>query len=98
MLAKGIERIHRANLINFCIVPIVFADPSDYDRINQGDTLVIEDLRRAVEALDLVRIAKADGTFELKGRLELSPRDRAILLAGGLLSFTRGQSGHQDRT
>ena len=91
VLAKGIERIHRANLINFCIVPIVFADPMDYDRIEPGDVLVMEDLRTAVADKDQVRIAKADGSFALVGRLELSARDRAILLADGLLNWTRRQ-------
>lgn len=88
VLAKTMERIHRANLINFCILPLVFADPSDYDRIEPGDDLVIEDLREAVEEKDEVVIAKAHGSAEFKGKLELSPRDRAILLADGLLSYT----------
>jgi len=95
VLAKGIERIHRANLINFCIVPIVFADPMDYDRIELGDRLVIQDLRAAVAGQDQVRIAKADSSFEFVGRLDLSGRDRAILLADGLLSFTRRQAGQR---
>ncbi len=98
VLAQGIERIHRANLINFCIVPLVFADPSDYDRINPGDALVFKDLHQAVANLDRIPIAKADGTLEFTARLELSPRDRAILLAGGLLSFTRLEAGRQART
>jgi aconitate hydratase len=92
VLAKGIERIHRANLINFCIVPIVFADPKDYNRIEPGDPLVIEDLRSAVAGQDQVRIAKADGSLVFLGNLELSKRDRAILLADGLLSWARRQA------
>ena len=93
VLAKGIERIHRANLINFCIVPIVFADPVDYDRLDRGDGLVIEGLRTAVAGQDQVRISKADGSFTFLGKLELSSRDREILLADGLLNYTRNRGG-----
>ncbi len=88
VLAKTIERIHRANLINFCILPLAFADPDDYDLIEPGDTLVVADLRLAIKEKDQVLIAKADGSAEFVGKLELSPRDREILLADGLLSFT----------
>jgi aconitate hydratase len=89
VLAKSIERIHKANLINFCIVPIEFAEPGDYERIEVGDELVIENLLDAIKDGDEVRIAKADGSFEFVGKLELSARDRKILLAGGRLSFTK---------
>ncbi|HLB73379.1 MAG TPA: hypothetical protein VJJ98_05130, partial [Sedimentisphaerales bacterium] len=89
VIAKSIERIHKANLINFCIVPIEFAEPNNYDKIETGDKLVINDLLGAIKNRDEVRIAKTDGSFEFVGRLELSTRDREVLLAGGRLSFTR---------
>ncbi len=88
VLAKSIERIHRANLINFCIVTLTFSDPADYDRLAQDETLEINGLREAVENSDEVEVTQADGST-LKAQLTLSPRDRAILLADGLLSFTR---------
>jgi aconitate hydratase len=89
VIARSIERIHRANLINFCIVPIRFADPSDYDRLQAGDEFVIDDLLGAIRSSDEVRIAKRDGSFVFTGKLELSARDRDILLAAGLLNYTR---------
>ena len=89
VIAKSIERIHRANLINFCIVPIQFADPADYDKIKADDELVIDGLLEAVKSSDRVTIRKADGSREFAGRLELSSRDREILLAAGLLNYTR---------
>jgi len=100
VLAKSIERIHRANLINFCIVPIRFSDPADYDRLRAGDELVIDDLRGAIRDSEQVKIRKSDGSSpqrrcasgEFVGRLELSRRDRDILLSGGLLSYTRGKA------
>jgi aconitate hydratase len=92
VLARSIERIHRANLINFCIVPIRFADPADYDRLQAGDELVIEDLLGAIRSSDEVQIGKADGSFTFTGRLELSARDRDILLSAGLLNYTRSKA------
>jgi len=92
VIAKSIERIHRANLINFCIVPIRFANAADYDRLQAGDELVIDDLLGAIRSSEQVTIRKSDGSFEFVGKLELSTRDRDILLSGGLLSYTRGKA------
>ena len=89
VIARSIERIHRANLINFAIVPIRFADPADYDRLAAGDELVIDDLLGAIRSSDTVTIRKQDGSFAFTGKLELSQRDRSILLAAGLLNYTR---------
>jgi aconitate hydratase len=89
VIAKSIERIHKANLINFCIVPIEFADPADYDQIQQDDELLIDSLLVAIKSSDTVEVAKADGSFEFTGKLELSDRDREILLSAGLLNYTR---------
>jgi len=93
VIAKSIERIHRANLINFCIVPIRFADPADYDRLAAGDELTIDDLLGAIRSSDTVTIRKKDGSLTFTGKLELSARDRDILLAAGLLNYTR-QKAH----
>ncbi|MGB2809118.1 MAG: aconitate hydratase, partial [Sedimentisphaerales bacterium] len=57
VLAKSIERIHKANLINFCIVPIEFAEPADYDKIKAGDDLQIDDLLEAIKGREEVKIA-----------------------------------------
>jgi aconitate hydratase len=89
VIAQSMERIHKANLINFGIVPILFADPADYDQIQQDDRLVIENLRQAVADADQVAVASQDGSYRFTGRLELSGRDRDILLADGLMSYTR---------
>ncbi len=89
VLAQSIERIHKANLINFCIVPLVFANPSDYERVVAGDDLVIGDLRQAVQERDEVEVTSGEGSYRFKARLELSPRDREILLLDGLMNFTR---------
>jgi len=88
VIAKTIERIHKANLINFCIVPVEFADPADYDKVVQDDELRIDGLLEAIKSSDTVKVVKADGSFEFTGRLELSDRDREILLSAGLLNYT----------
>ena len=93
VIAKSIERIHRANLINFCIVPIRFADPADYDRLAAGDELAIDELLSAIRSSDTVTIRRQDGSFTFIGKLELSARDRDILLSAGLLNYTR-QKAH----
>lgn len=89
VIAKSIERIHKANLINFCIVPIEFADPLDYDKIESDDEFRIENLIQAIQADDKIKIIKSDGSFELIGKLEFSRRDREILLSAGLMNYTR---------
>ena len=89
VIAKSIERIHKANLINFCIVPIEFAEATDYDRIEPGDELRIDDLLEAIRGSDKVKIVDKTHSFEFVGNLVLSDRDREILLAAGLLNYTR---------
>ena len=92
VIAKSIERIHKANLVNFCIVPIEFADPADYGKIQPDDELAIDHLLDAIKSRDEIRIAKADGSYEFTGRLALTERDRAILLSAGLLNYTRSKA------
>ena len=89
VVAKSIERIHKANLINFCIVPIEFAEPADYDRINPGDRLQIENLLEAIKSREEVKIAEEKGRYEFVGKLLLSAREREILLSAGLLNYIR---------
>ena len=92
VIAKSIERIHRANLINFCIVPIEFADPADYNRIDEDNELAIDDLLDAIKSKDEVKIVNRTKSLEFVGKLQLSRRDRDILLSGGLLSYTQKEA------
>jgi aconitate hydratase len=88
VLAKSIERIHKANLINFCVVPIELANQDDYEKISQGDKLQVKGLIDAIKGKDEVKIAEQKGRYEITGKLALSGRDREILLSGGLLIYT----------
>ena len=89
VVAKSFARIHRANLVNFGIMPIVFEDAADYDRVGQGDELVIASAR---EGLPDGRLTVRDetGGFEFPVRVELSETEREILLAGGRLNLVSG--------
>ncbi len=89
VIAKSIERIHKANLINFAIVPIVFGQSDDYDKIEQNDELEIKGLIEAVKSSDEITVTNKTKGFDFVGKLDLSQRDRDILLAGGLLSYTK---------
>jgi aconitate hydratase len=89
VIAKAIERIHKANLINFAIVPVEFDNPADYDKIGQNDQIEIPGLIDAVKNADSVKIVNKTTGTEFSGKLTLSQRDRDILLAGGLLAYTR---------
>ncbi|MBI5211022.1 MAG: aconitate hydratase [Elusimicrobia bacterium] len=87
-LAKSFARIHRANLVNFGVVPLVFADPADYDALAQGTALEIPGIRAAVDRGD-AEVAVLAGGRRIAARLDLTPRERAILLAGGVLNHAR---------
>ena len=89
VLAKGIERIHQANLVNFAILPLVFAEAADYDRIEAGDELVIDDTSASVASAERVTVRNRTKGFDFACLLNLSPRQRNVLAAGGLLNYTR---------
>lgn len=87
-LAKSFARIHKANLINFGVVPLVLADPADYDRLEQGDALEFSGLKSAIEG-GVEEITAKSGGKEIKLRLEVTSRDRKLLVAGGLLNHIK---------
>jgi aconitate hydratase len=87
VVAKSFERIHSGNLVNFGILPLVFINPRHYNRISQGDSFRISGLIETVRNGEDPVIETENGSFELK--LLATERQRKILLAGGLLNFTR---------
>ena len=90
VLVKSFARIHRANLINAGILPLTFVNEADYDKISQGDEIVLSDVRAAVEAdkTELTVVNKTTGA-EIPVLCELTGRTKDIILAGGLLDYTR---------
>jgi aconitate hydratase len=90
VLAKSIERIHFANLINFAIVPILFENPGDYDNFDATDAVEIPNLLAAIENGDqTIKIKNISKQTEIYGKIPLSDRQRKILLAGGLLPMVK---------
>jgi aconitate hydratase len=87
VIAKSIERIHAANLVNFGIIPLVFAIESDYDALQNGSEILIPGIRKALEtgAKELKAISS---DRDIRLLMNLSKRQREILLAGGLLPYT----------
>ncbi len=89
VLALAIERIHQANLVNFGILPLTFADSADYDRLAAGDELVLTDVAAAVAGANSVQLRNVTQGVEITCAVSLAPRQRHILAAGGLLNYTR---------
>jgi len=88
-LAKSFARIHRTNLINFGILPLVFENKEDYNSIEPGDTFIIKNLRKALsEGEKRVKIT-VKGKGEITAILELSERERKCILSGSLLNLAK---------
>jgi aconitate hydratase len=87
VIAKSFERIHAANLINFGILPLTFADEEEYGRIMEGDALEIENIKAILErngAMIIKNISQGK-TFEVS--YDFSRRQKTMLLAGGALNI-----------
>ena len=92
VISKSFERIHMANLMNFGIVPFNFENAADYDAIQQGDELLIENLRAAIAGNGKVLVKNVTQGTEFGIVTELSERAKQIVLAGGMLNYIREQS------
>jgi aconitate hydratase len=88
VLAKSFARIHRANLINWGIVPLELESAADYDAIERDDVLDFPSLRESLAAGERVGVVDRRSGARFHARCHLSPRERDILLAGGLLTQT----------
>jgi aconitate hydratase len=90
VFSKGFARIHRANLINFGILPMELADEADYARIDQGDRLEIAGVVEALKANGgTLRVRNVTKNESFDVRLPLTRREADIILAGGLLNHTK---------
>ncbi len=88
VLAQSFARLHRANLINFGVLPVLITR-GDYHKIEQGDRLECKNVRQAVAEGDRLLIRFPDRKLEIWGRLSLSYRERKMLLAGGMLNYMK---------
>ena len=96
VVAKSFARIHWQNLPCFGVLPLTFADPTDHERLAEGQTLNIDDLPAQLAAGGEIR-ASVDGT-PLTLVHELSPRQVAILAAGGVINWLRRRQPDTEET
>jgi aconitate hydratase len=88
-LAKSFERIHTANLINFGIIPLTFQSEDDYDALETGDQIEIHQAREHLKKNESFPVKNNTKGTEFHAVYHLSERQRNILLAGGMLPYTK---------
>ena len=88
IVAKSFARIHRSNLINMGILPLVFKNPADYDKLVEGENVAMKDLMASVESGEFILTA-GGSDIELVG--DFSEREKAMLLEGGYLNYTKNR-------
>lgn len=91
LLAKSVERIHSANLVNFGILQLTFENEADYDRIDNGDELAIDHVAKVIEQ-NRVTIRNVTKGYEFITKCNLSLRQKEIILSGGLLNYVANNS------
>ena len=87
VIAKSVERIHMANLINFGIIPLTFKDDSDYDSIEQGDEIEIPNIKNIIKDGGAVVVKNKTKGRDFEVDYTLSDRQKDIILAGGTLAY-----------
>ena len=91
VIAKSFARIHVANLINFGIIPFTLFNENDYDKINMGDEIYLEGFAEAVKNKDVAILVNKRTSDVIPLNLNLTERQREILLSGGMLSYTKSK-------
>jgi aconitate hydratase len=93
IIAKSVERIHAANLVNFGIISLSFKNLSDYDKIEQGDEIEIPDIKKKLQNNESVILVDKTKNLKIELTYNLSQRQKDILYEGGLLSYTVKSGG-----
>lgn len=92
VITISFARIHKANLVNFGILPLTFKDENDYSKINEGDVLEYRDLINQVKNNEEITIDNKTKNESYILECDLSKRARSIILAGGLLNYTKNSN------
>ncbi len=90
VMAKSFARIHRSNLINSGIIPLVFADPADYSTLKLGDKLIIEDAAAQVEREEIIVRNETTGK-EYRMLPNLSELEKKMILRGGKINLIKSE-------
>ncbi len=96
VIAKSIARIHKGNLVNHGIIPMLFADPSDYDKIDQEDELEFNNLLDQIPTRKVTVTDKTKG-FDFEVNLDLSDNEVEVVLSGGQLAYLKKQLAEQKK-
>jgi aconitate hydratase len=93
VISKSFARIHWQNLVNFGILPLVFANPADYDKVSLGDVLILKDIPDTIR-----KSHEINATIEGKNSViplvhKLSPRQVEVLIDGGLINWVKKHPG-----
>ncbi len=89
IICKSFARIHRQNLINNGILPLEFVNGDDYEKIEQGDKLIIENIREVIKNDSDIIVKNETKGVDIPVKCELSERGKGMILAGGLLNYTK---------
>jgi aconitate hydratase len=89
VITKSFARIHMANLVNAGILPLTFKNEADYDGIEQGDEIVIENVTEQIKNGGDITVLNKTKNTEFKALLSVSQRQKDMLYAGGLLNYTK---------
>ncbi|MDD2430481.1 MAG: aconitate hydratase [Firmicutes bacterium] len=91
VIAKSFARIHKANLVNFGILPLEFKDPADFDFLEQNDTLLLDNLLTDLRG-GTVNVTNRRTGRNIELTVDLSPRQLDVIEKGGLLAFTKAKA------
>ncbi len=89
VIARSFARIHRSNLINFGIVPLLFKNPEDYEKVEKGDRLIIQDIKNTLAGNQFYAVYNQTKNYSFEVFLQLNDREKEIILSGGLLPNTK---------
>jgi aconitase (EC 4.2.1.3) len=92
VIAKSFARIHHANLVNFGIAPLEFINKSDYDKFSLNDEIEILDIRKSIEENKPVKVRNLTTGEEIEVTYSLTPKQKEILLGGGLLRYIKSKN------
>ncbi|MDO8746937.1 MAG: aconitate hydratase, partial [Thermodesulfovibrionales bacterium] len=91
VIAKAFARIHKANLINFGILPLQFKNPSDHEKAEKGDRLVIKDVINSLNGSQVYKVENITKGSSFEAVSDLNDRQKQIIIKGGLLPYTKQQ-------
>ncbi|MCS7084202.1 MAG: aconitate hydratase, partial [Aquificaceae bacterium] len=95
VIAKSFARIHHANLVNFGILPLELENPSDFELLNQGDVLQIENIHESLKLGKSIKVLNESLNKEINCKYSLTPKQVDVLIKGGLLSWVKSKEGEK---